>query len=328
MLGDVSSIFDIKQAASGEMEILRSRLVVGHAVDYYQLYVHATPDYFPVIGRWLAKRHESFALPTAVTDAIPGGWAPGRRAHPGQPHRRAGRPDRQEAAGGGAGRWRLRIGRSGARPALRRPCRAVGNTSKCPAARSKCGIDALQAGRRPALRRGAELAWKPSNRCTGPRIGHLRARGQVNVIGVTLRGRGSGADGGRAERNQPGIRAARIPIARPREAEKSWAYLDPAAAGTEEAAGKIGKPLPRPANSRGTIDLTEERKLVLGQSVEAQSKIFELKARRQELVTRFAASHPSDCRHRPPDHPSLTSDMNKLNSKIRDCPTWNRTWCG
>ena len=56
LLGDVSAMFDLKPATSGEMEILRSRTVVRAAVDRYLLYIDASPDYFPVVGRWLAKQ--------------------------------------------------------------------------------------------------------------------------------------------------------------------------------------------------------------------------------------------------------------------------------
>ncbi|WZB63948.1 Wzz/FepE/Etk N-terminal domain-containing protein [Achromobacter xylosoxidans] len=58
LLGDVSAIFDTKTETSGEMEVLRSRMVVGPAVDKFLLYIHARPNYFPVVGAWLAQRHE------------------------------------------------------------------------------------------------------------------------------------------------------------------------------------------------------------------------------------------------------------------------------
>lgn len=62
-LGEASSLFDIKSPATAEMEILRSRLVVGQAVDDLQLYVSATPKYTPLIGRWLARRATELSDP-------------------------------------------------------------------------------------------------------------------------------------------------------------------------------------------------------------------------------------------------------------------------
>lgn len=55
-LGEATNLFDIKSPASAEMEILRSRLVVGKAVDDLQLHVTATPKYLPLVGGWLARR--------------------------------------------------------------------------------------------------------------------------------------------------------------------------------------------------------------------------------------------------------------------------------
>ncbi len=55
VLGALSSAFNIQSPATAEMEILRSRLVLGEAVNELQLYISAQPNYLPVIGRWLSK---------------------------------------------------------------------------------------------------------------------------------------------------------------------------------------------------------------------------------------------------------------------------------
>ena len=62
-LGDAASLFDIKSPATAEIEILRSRLVVGKAVDDLQLYVTATPQYLPLVGGWLARRATDLSNP-------------------------------------------------------------------------------------------------------------------------------------------------------------------------------------------------------------------------------------------------------------------------
>jgi tyrosine-protein kinase Etk/Wzc len=54
-LGDVSGLFEIHSPASAEIEILRSRLVVGQAVQNLQLDLNVTPKYVPMVGRWLAR---------------------------------------------------------------------------------------------------------------------------------------------------------------------------------------------------------------------------------------------------------------------------------
>ena len=63
ILGDLSSMFDVKAAASSEMEILRSRMVVSHAVDSLQLNLHVSPKYFPLMGAWIAGRNKDLSTP-------------------------------------------------------------------------------------------------------------------------------------------------------------------------------------------------------------------------------------------------------------------------
>ncbi|WHZ12921.1 MAG: Tyrosine-protein kinase [Burkholderiaceae bacterium] len=63
VLGEASSLFDIKSPASAEMEILRSRLVVGQAVGDLRLYLSAAPKYIPLVGNWLARHATGLSNP-------------------------------------------------------------------------------------------------------------------------------------------------------------------------------------------------------------------------------------------------------------------------
>lgn len=56
LLGDGSS-------TAAEMEILRSRMVIGQAVHDLKLDIKAEPKYLPLIGRWLARRSDSVSSP-------------------------------------------------------------------------------------------------------------------------------------------------------------------------------------------------------------------------------------------------------------------------
>jgi tyrosine-protein kinase Etk/Wzc len=316
MLGDVSAIFDVKQAASGEMEILRSRMVVGHAVDYYQLYVHATPDYFPVVGRWLAKHRDSFTLPPALTSAIPGGYAwGGERIQVNRidvPDDLIGKKLRVVALGAGAYelvdpvhdlRFEGRVGQ------LER--------FEVPGGAIEVQIDALEA--RPETHftvvRDSRLEAIESLQA---RMGIFERGRQSGVIGVTLLGQDPVLTA--AVLNEIGQEYVRQNTNRKTaQAEKSLAFLDQQLPILKKQLEESETRYNALRNSRGTIDLGEEAKLVLGQSVAAQNQIFALKARRQELVTRFASSHPSiEAIDR--QIASLTGDMTKLNSKIRELP--------
>ncbi|WP_176322535.1 polysaccharide biosynthesis tyrosine autokinase [Burkholderia vietnamiensis] len=55
-LGDLASMFELKTAATTEIEILRSRMILGPTVDTVHLDIDAKPMYFPLVGRFLASR--------------------------------------------------------------------------------------------------------------------------------------------------------------------------------------------------------------------------------------------------------------------------------
>ncbi|SAK75266.1 exopolysaccharide transport family protein [Caballeronia calidae] len=69
LLGDVSSLFNVKSTSVGEIQILQSRMIIGQAADNLALYVEAKPQYFPIIGGWIARHSD--ALP--AWNVLPGG---------------------------------------------------------------------------------------------------------------------------------------------------------------------------------------------------------------------------------------------------------------
>lgn len=62
-LGEAASLFEIRSPATAEIEILRSRLVVGGAVNDLQLTVVAVPKLLPVVGQWLSRRATELSDP-------------------------------------------------------------------------------------------------------------------------------------------------------------------------------------------------------------------------------------------------------------------------
>jgi tyrosine-protein kinase Etk/Wzc len=62
-LGDTANLFDVKTSAAGEMQILRSRMIMGGAVEATHLYIDAKPRYAPLIGKWLARRANGLSEP-------------------------------------------------------------------------------------------------------------------------------------------------------------------------------------------------------------------------------------------------------------------------
>lgn len=66
-LSQLSEAFGVQQSSvSGEIEILRSREVLLKAIDVTKAYVEVEVDnYFPLIGAWLARRHEAVSVDVA-----------------------------------------------------------------------------------------------------------------------------------------------------------------------------------------------------------------------------------------------------------------------
>lgn len=63
-LGDAaSSLLSVKTPAAGEIEIIRSRAILGQAVENTKLYITAQPRYIPVFGSWLARRSTGLSEP-------------------------------------------------------------------------------------------------------------------------------------------------------------------------------------------------------------------------------------------------------------------------
>jgi len=62
-LGEASSLFEVKTPATGEIQVIRSRMVLGAAVDQTRAYIDAKPHYLPVVGTWLARRADGLSEP-------------------------------------------------------------------------------------------------------------------------------------------------------------------------------------------------------------------------------------------------------------------------
>ena len=63
MLGEAGSLFDVRSPVTAEMEILRSRTIVGQAVERLRLDLDVRPRYAPVLGEWLARRAKDLSDP-------------------------------------------------------------------------------------------------------------------------------------------------------------------------------------------------------------------------------------------------------------------------
>ena len=73
-LGELSSIFSEVSPSETEVEILRSRTLVGAVVDALKLDIGAEPRRFPIVGRALARRHDGEEPARALPGFRRYGW--------------------------------------------------------------------------------------------------------------------------------------------------------------------------------------------------------------------------------------------------------------
>lgn len=62
-LTDTTGLGELKTTASGEIQVLGSRMVIGAAVDQIGLQIDAQPRYLPIVGEWLKRRAKELSDP-------------------------------------------------------------------------------------------------------------------------------------------------------------------------------------------------------------------------------------------------------------------------
>jgi len=69
-LGDLSDMLSTDALAATEIEIIKSRNIIGKAVDKLNLTINAQPDYLPIIGAAIARRYSGAEVSSGM-----GGYA-------------------------------------------------------------------------------------------------------------------------------------------------------------------------------------------------------------------------------------------------------------
>ncbi|QQJ99192.1 polysaccharide biosynthesis tyrosine autokinase [Burkholderia ambifaria] len=286
LLGSVSSLFDGKIQAAAEIEILQSRMVVGHAVKNLRLYIDAAPKRFPVIGKAIAARAHGLSRPGLFgfggygwgTESIEIGTFDVPKTFEGDRFELTALPD---------GRFRLENGDldqpiEGALGQLVESTQAGGTF--------RIRVDALHA--RPGavfqVERHSEL--KTLQRLQK----HLTVseiRKQSNVINVSLKG--EDPDTVANILNTIGTAYVAQNVKRKSaEAEKSLAFLENVAPQLKQNLEQAEAKYNAMRRKRGTFDLGIEAQAYLQDSIATQATLLALQQKRAEASTRFAAGHP------------------------------------
>lgn len=289
ILGEAGSIIDYKTAAAAEVELLRSRLVIAHAIDNLRLYIDARPIRFPVIGSWLVQ-HD---LP--LQDWLPvlqntGGYAWGdERIKVSEftvPILLENRSFILQA--GEEGHYQVTEKESG--------ITFSGKVAEAANINTRFG---------PIVLRIDELGSKPGVRFDLLRSSRIAAIESVqrsldvNEIGkqsgilqATLKG--SSADSVYQLLNQIGREyMAQNSARRTEEADKSLAYLNQRLPELKQQLEQAEARYNQFRNTNGTVDLGEEGRITLQRSAAARTRRIDLEQKRTELLSRYTANHPA-----------------------------------
>ncbi|TEA79946.1 polysaccharide biosynthesis tyrosine autokinase [Allopusillimonas ginsengisoli] len=285
-LGEMAVLFDVQSPASAEMEILRSRYVIGKAADDLALYTYARPDYLPIIGEWLAKRATSLSDPGFLwfdgyvtgTESIAVEQLDVSEALKGKElllvvtddgYRLSG-PDSTPIANGKVG---------------------IINTFNFEDGNGKLLIKNINA------KPGARFLLKSFSRLktitdlqTQLNIGEKGK--QSGIIAVTLKG----PDPSRTSEilNSIGQAYVQQNIERKAaEAEKTLSFLDDFLPQLRQQMSISEEKYTEFRDAHGTFNLGSEGELSLQASANLQTKLLELEQKRRELMPRFQPNHPA-----------------------------------
>jgi tyrosine-protein kinase Etk/Wzc len=287
MLGDISSIYDVKAAANSEIELLSSRMVVAKAVDNLKLSIQSKPQYFPLIGWFLASIHNDLSTPGIFGY---GGYVWGNES--------------------------IKISKFDVPDALMNKeftVRALG-MGRCELILKKLNIDQeIDVGVQNeiqteygkidlfvdelAANAGAEFSLKRQPQLTA-------IQNVLDSMSISEKGKQSGVIYVTFENNDKKLAAdilneigkeyIRQNIARKlEEAEKSLAFLDTQLPFLKEKLESSEANYNQFRVNNGTVDLSEEERLSLGESSADKAKLLELEQKRQELLVSFTPHHPA-----------------------------------
>jgi tyrosine-protein kinase Etk/Wzc len=286
-LSSLSSLVDVKTDAAAEIEILRSRTLASQAVDSLHLNVFARARYFPLIGSWLASGQDElsrpglfgyggyawgaekievarFEVPKSLDDqdfvltvTAPGYFTLRQNTH-------------QITLEGEVGK-ELNI--------------AVGEGNivlKVAALNGKAGAKFnLRHASRMATVAELQKSMAIMEKGKGSGILNISLQGHdPELIARTL--------------NSIGLDYVRQNIARKsEEAEQTLAFLDKKLPELRQELEQSENKYNQFRNSSSTINLGEESKLMLQQNVAAQTRLIELKQKRESLLIGFTNDHPA-----------------------------------
>lgn len=313
ILGDMSSMFDIKTEASAEMEVLRSRFVVMRTVSNGHLNISVKPKYFPVIGAWIARRSKKLSNPGLLGF---GGYVWGSEHASVSVFNVSDQLENSQFVLTALSNAKFSLTQDDVDINI---IGQVGVPFKIQTAEGEIELLVAQLMAKP----GAQFILKRAPTLTTvenlQKALKIAERGkQSGIIGVEL----EDVDAKKAANilNEIGREYIRQNVERKaEEAEKSLIFLDKELPNLKLQLERSEEKYTALRNNRGSIDLGEEAKAVLLQSTQTQIKLVELKQRRDELLVRFQDRNPM-VQAVNQQISSLKEELGNIDHKIKQMP--------
>ncbi|MBU1361812.1 MAG: polysaccharide biosynthesis tyrosine autokinase [Gammaproteobacteria bacterium] len=313
ILAQAGGLVDVKTPAGAEIEIIRSRMIAGQAVEAAKLYIAATPRYIPYIGGWLARRSNGLSDPGFL-------WWDGYVS--GQERITVSQFDvPSEMQSGlftltakGNGQYSLDY------PGWPQPLEGTVGTllkGQTPVGPVEMMVSDL-AGKPGALFNVYRFAKLPTTIALQSSL-ILAERGKTSgIIDVSLQD----PDPYKATRvlNAVGQQYVNQNVERKsEEAQKTLAFLDVQLPLFKRQLEASEEAYNRFRNEKGTVSFNDEASLILGQAVDRQTKLLDAQQRRRELESRFTSSHPA-VQTLDSQIAALKADMGAIQSRIKGLP--------
>lgn len=287
-LGDAaSSLLSVKTPAAGEIEIIKSRAILGQAVENTKLYISAQPRYAPIVGSWLARRATELSDPGFLGFS---GYVTGAE--------KIVVPQFDVPTDFEAKEFRLKLGPDNryelSHPDIETPLKGTIGTplvASIPGGNLRLLVSSVSA------KPGAQFQLVRSSK----QLALLTLQDNLKVV---EKGKQSGVldvslKSPNPEKltqllNEIGRLYVRQNIERKAaEAEKTLGFLDTALPQFKKQLEQSEDLYNRYRNENGTVSLDDEAKNALTQTVDLQSKLLEAEQKRRELSARFTDKHPN-----------------------------------
>ncbi|WP_432378870.1 GNVR domain-containing protein [Duganella sp. P38] len=287
ILNDVSSLFDTKQEAVAEMELLRSRAVIEPAVLRLRLDLDAAPRYLPLLGRWLGEWRGPPLLPPGVFGYGGYGWG-GEQIEIGEfapPAPLLGHGFVLTARAGGD--YELANDEYGIAATGR-----IGRTLSLATAHGPLKLAVLRLHALPGTRfRLVRVTPQAAVERVQQAMTVSEQGRQSGVIAVRLRA--AQAQQARATLAEIGREYLRQNRARKvEEAERSLAFLNAQLPELKAQLEQSEDQYSRFRQRHGTVDLAEEARISLQRVAAARQRRSDLEQKRTELLARYTREHP------------------------------------